>query len=651
VICSVCFPEILTGNVLPSDSLEETMNETSHNRHKPFMHDTFWVENQVSFTFAPTESGDPTEIINLADLDDFLEDHGFIRSFIGDSGGSNSADQHALVERAAHRATGNYPGIYVFPPAIPGEKIRSLVAAFFQFTETQDQSLLPEDTSQQGHQTHQGHVDLGSTPVARLVNLVNEHLQTLSSGQERLKNGRQLEPIPIIAAAPHWYCGASNGNSNGPITTGCPLTPPIPVAADAACAASPGLWPIRLPNLPRELKQMTGDGVTVFVLDSLPSEGDIRRAALAAGEHNLLLLDLINNVTFTYPDLPEVLERPSPQQTMTGKDICGRAIGFRMPDHGLFVAGIIRDVAPNARVECIRVLNDFCVGTVQVLTEQLYGILQRNVSGDVVINMSLVTPDDVDVRTSGIDLALARQGLLEVIGQLSARGVIFVASAGNEGDKRYMQPEEEHPKALYPAAYAYPLGQDASVATMIPVGAVNHEGGITSYSCYPGSRGVSTYGGETPSKEAIFKDAATGMTEVDTRQIDAVIGVYTQLFYPALSYDDPEATYPAPNAYGWAYWIGTSFATPIISAVVARVLELRRRRPLPDLAELSTTSIIKYATQKKVYWPVGSGRNAESIPGLMIPAEQCRPFEKRHKRQKVQEQAEKLDSPHVGAHD
>ena len=31
--------------------------------------------------------------------------------------------------------------------------------------------------------------------------------------------------------------------------------------------------------------------------------------------------------------------------------------------------------------------------------------------------------------------------------------------------------------------------------------------------------------------------------------------------------------YQAPNDSGWAYWSGTSFATPIISAVAARLLE------------------------------------------------------------------------------
>ena len=590
------------------------------------MHNTFWVDNEVSFTFAPQLlDPDMSKSLNLSDFAAFLKDNGFSVPRWNDP---NNTDQRNLAEQSTRNATPYHPVFYAFPdlgivmPQVPRGETSTLVAAFFQFEGPPD-----EHSSQQGDQVGHGPTDLSRTAVARLVNLVNEHQQTLYNGEERLKDGTQLGPIPITGAGPNLCCGGSNGDPTRPVTTGCPLTPPIPVEADTEDASSPGLWPIQLPELPHELKKMTGDGVTVFVLDSLPSEGDMRRAASAGGEHNLLLLDLINNVTFTYPALPEILDRPGPQQTMTGKDIQGRAVGFRMPDHGLFVAGIIRDIAPNAHIECIRVLNDYCAGTVQILTGQLHSILDRIQYGDlqgrdVVINMSLEIPDDVDVKTSGIDLNLARLQLLAAIRSLSNRGVIFVASAGNEGDRRYMKPKGEHPNALYPAAYAYPLGKVEGVDNMIPVGAVDRERKITSYSCYPGTRGVSTYGGEVPTG---FMNKETHMTEVDTRKIDAVIGVYTQLSYPALSIDDPEATYPVPNGHGWANWIGTSFATPIISAVVARALELRRRTPSLALEVQSTDAIIKYATKRTVSWTTSNGESSTGIPGPMVWAQQPRP--------------------------
>lgn len=38
-----------------------------------------------------------------------------------------------------------------------------------------------------------------------------------------------------------------------------------------------------------------------------------------------------------------------------------------MPNHGLIIAGIIRDPAPQAQIECIRVLNDYRVSDTNTL--------------------------------------------------------------------------------------------------------------------------------------------------------------------------------------------------------------------------------------------------------------------------------------------
>ena len=224
---------------------------------------------------------------------------------------------------------------------------------------------------------------------------------------------------------------------------------------------------------------MTGDGVTVFVLDTLPNLGQIMRAAEGAEENNLLLLDVANNVTFTYPEMLDGLDEPGPLQAGTGKDIYGKLVGFRMPDHGLFVAGIIRDLAPDAQIECIRVLNDFCAGSTQTLIEVLNGIGNRmspvnpdtGKAGDlydtskkqpkpVVINLSLVIPADqevlMQVMEAGIDpaeqfsLDMTREALLAAIQSLVNLGAVFVAAAGNEGDQRFDPMSGVRPNALYP---------------------------------------------------------------------------------------------------------------------------------------------------------------------------------------------------------
>src|SRR5947209_20618874 len=65
--------------------------------------------------------------------------------------------------------------------------------------------------------------------------------------------------------------------------------------------------------------------------------------------------------------LPNIVEGTPPERVVTGKDIYGRHVGFPMEDHGLFIADIVRDLAPEANIECIRVLNDFGVGDLRTL--------------------------------------------------------------------------------------------------------------------------------------------------------------------------------------------------------------------------------------------------------------------------------------------
>ncbi len=421
--------------------------------------------------------------------------------------------------------------------------------------------------------------------VPRFVNFINRQ-----DNSDTLRN--QLK-VPIVSASPTWLTGGSPT-----VPVGCPLTPPIPVPAEAHCSSSPGLWPITLPELPTDLERMTGDGVHVIILDTLPRQEDITRAVEGAEEHNLLLLDVANNVVMRHNHLPAVVDEPNPKQPKTGKDVKGRnGGGFRMADHGLFIAGIVRDIAPDAHVECIRALSDFCVGDSKAFVKTLESIGNRmlqvnpddgNKQGDlyqkkVVINLSCVVPPDAYLTAQGMNPNDVRQELFTPIKSLANLGVYFVASAGNEGDMRYQPANPMHvrPEALYPAAFAY-HGTGMSKAlgnSMIPVGAVDKHGNPASYSCYPGDLGIATYGGDVP--KHFKRDESGCFTQAE--DIDALIGIHTALSYPALLLEDCRPTYPVPNAHAWAYWSGTSFATPIISGLVARILQYRLENPAGPL--------------------------------------------------------------------
>src|SRR5579883_2280625 len=351
-------------------------------------------------------------------------------------------------------------------------------------------------------------------------------------------------------AIPNMFWSASDDPTHG-----CPVAPPIPVEESA------GQWHITLPGITETLQNATGEGVTVFVLDTLPPAQQIQQAAQNAGNNNMLLQGLVENGVFNCDRLSDD-EAANPQQlVVTGKDITGKLEGFPMPDHGLFVAGIVHDVAPAAKIECVRVLSNYGVGELKTLAAALSDIQNRMAPGGnlegkpVVINLSLlVMPPENETCVPEFTPEIkerVREELAHLLGRLIGNKAVIVASAGNDSK--------------------FPLQE------IIPVGAVNGQGQDASYSNYPGPQGVATYGGEIPT---IVSQSGSSGTQV-AMPLDALRGIYTSPTYPALSPDDPAPItspqgfheYPAPNSYAWAYWSGTSFATPIISALAARTLE------------------------------------------------------------------------------
>ncbi len=630
----------------------------------PYMHNTYWYPDQITITFqlksgtvqptgdVPAENAhdgeampdqrgssgiifptfptfpkkDTIAALNVDGLNSFLLANHYpmlspidITDTLRFPGATPPADSNEVGKYlfTSRDTEGNYfPTVIGFFKFDPNKVPVSLAGSVSEKASMSENGSVDDDHDSNDYD----HVNESISPIVNFVNFINKR-----ENLDQLK-----ENVPIVSASPTWLAGATDSRP-----VGCPLTPPIPVPEDTRCASSPGLWPITLPELPTDLERMTGDGVNVFILDTLPRKKDIRRAVEGAEEHNLLLLDIANNVVLHHNQLPAQIDEPGPFQPKSGKDIKGRLSGgFRMPDHGLFVAGIVRDIAPNTHVECIRVLNDFCAGDLQSLTKALESIQNRlllqnpddnNKQGDlfhkpVVINLSLVIPDDGDVREQKLqNLDQTRASLLSTIQSLVDQGVLFAASAGNEGDLRYQPANPTHvrPNALYPAGFAY-NGLVRNNDRLVPVGAVDKQGNPASYSCYPGHLGLATYGGEV-SKH--FKQDKSGCY-TKAEDIDAVIGIYTALSYPALALEDCQPTYPVPNANAWAYWVGTSFATPIISGLTARIQEYRLRNPGTLAANVSVPQALNnMGTMRQITWTRLEPDNGIE-PGYMILAEQ-----------------------------
>lgn len=594
----------------------------------------YWLENQVTLAFhsdvpfssigkAPIPTDPIFKSLRLDNLNQFLVARGFkLRPFrvqdvphpAGTGTGTSGRDLEDLkkdvekLEAEIESDLASPIGKFFFPsPSGRG----TLVVGYFNIARVRTFHPIQDPASMNSP-------DDNESNTRQVVNLINRNLDKL----------RQEGKIPLIAAMPNWLGGATC------VIHGCPVTPPYPVPGGDACSADPGLWPITLPELSSEMQGQKGDEVTVFVLDTMPDiehyPDMVKDAAGSAGTHNLLLKEISAEknrsaspyIKFTYQDLPDLLKEDAPDQLLTGRDIYGQLYGFNMPDHGMSVVGIVRDLVPKANIEYIRVLNDFGVGDTCTLIDALQQIQMRMAEGGdlyhkpVVINLSLVATchdaefpmvwfgDDCSCDAEEFaemlaDIKRLRSPLHTVIQSLYAQGAVIVASAGNDSSvyqwhgpmESMKMPERLGPR--YPAAFP----------EVISVGAVDGHWHAAPYSnapaLPPNHNGIATYGGGIPT--AVPPSGSDPQTE--EKDIDSLRAVYISSLYPALSAEDDPRQYPAPNHDAWAYWSGTSFATPIITAVAARVLEKIKK----------TSKLPPHLWSTQVQWAITTDLGQEAI--------------------------------------
>jgi subtilase family protein len=533
----------------------------------------YWLEDQVVIAFhsplPPT--ADRQQIIDSLQLDvlrQFLQLRGFdLLPFTQDDMPRPLGEEMAAPDS---EDVNDPTGKYLF--AAPGGG--TTVIAFFHIDSYKTfhpvQDLMPHDRAR----TFGG----DGTPEQQVVNIINNSLEQL----------RLHGQIPVVAATPNWLGGTTC------FTHGCSYTS-LPVQDDA-----PAHWSYKLPELSNTLQASTGKGVNMFVLDTMPRYEQIVQAAEAAGERNWLLQEILaqhkqGNIVMTYQQLPQLLREDADDQIGTGRDIYRRTTSCLMEDHGLFVTGIVHDIAPDAKIEYVRTLNDFGAGDIHMFIHELEKIHNRmlpaqagRAAGDlynqpVVINMSLVfmlhrdqapemwyaREDTVCVHDLGeivLNTERLRVPLHMVIRSMAALGAIMVGSTGNDSNA---------PDVPYRIESRYP----AAFPEVIAVGSVDKFGHAAPFANYPAippySNGIATYGGGLPTPEPSTPPPfrAENYPKITVKDIDSPRGIYTSPRYHALSNDDPETVYDAPNKDAWAYWSGTSFAVPVISAVAARLLE------------------------------------------------------------------------------
>jgi hypothetical protein len=388
-------------------------------------------------------------------------------------------------------------------------------------------------------------------PTALALAYIQAHLEQLAQ-----------EGLSILSAMPNWLVAAA------PVfyTDSGPALPPRPapsVDLPASENASVG-WHLSFIDQIAQLHPTGTEDVVVAVLDTAYHADRVRSAATRPEFRRNWLLQRLANDLRSENGLFEIeYDRyPISSETRTGHDFYNESRYYFMPDHGLFIAGIIRDIAPKVRIRLVRILNDFGCCDLYNLFAALTDLEQEMVSGTLrrlVINLSLAVMPDIrrlpsiwfdkptwtTAQLNGVVRLLQQleEGLRLLFESLHAHGALLVAAAGNDSANAHKQGSNPRPPRA-PARYE----------TVMSVTAVNSHQEPAQYanaaSIAPLDAGIATFGGD-------------GYGFVGDNELpDALRGVYIAPTFPG----------GEPNLTGWADWSGTSFATPIISSLGAHLL-------------------------------------------------------------------------------
>jgi len=387
-----------------------------------------------------------------------------------------------------------------------------------------------------------------------------------------LDENRGEAPVRLEAVSPNWLISGSPSSPGG---TGGPGGMPWPVDQ-----ADINKYHISLGQLNENstLSQTfengsSGNRVVVAILDTVYSEEQLEAiyetwviGKPTEQEQHPLIKSLLGKNTLAkgalrnLDDSIRVYANPALEAYLPDVKIDGH--DYDMTDHGLFVAGIINSLAPQAELHLYQVLNRYGLGDLRSIARALQHIYddENFPKNQLVINLSLTINIPLEKAHGKKKKSKMLEKILDRIGKeedsaryarsiewicdlLYTQGSKVIAAAGNNrGAGR------PRPLACYPAAFKSVLGVGALPSSKKPVD-ITEKRKTASYSNLsdkPQITGITTLGGEKGKK-------------------NGVLGVYVGQFPPKTN------PHTVPNINGWGWWAGTSFATPIITGMVAAV--------------------------------------------------------------------------------
>jgi hypothetical protein len=368
--------------------------------------------------------------------------------------------------------------------------------------------------------------------------------------------------LHIVSAMPNWIMTAASLF----YAKGGMAAPPVP-APSLDIVAPPNTlngWHLQFATQGFALNGSDVEDVQVVVLDTAHHPDRIRSAAMRPElRRNWLLQRLAEDLRQENGSLRIEYDRYLPTNNIcTGRDMQGQPRYYLMPDHGLSVVGIIRDLAPGAAIRLVRVLNDYGGGDLYNLFAALTDLEYELHTGSlhrVIINLSLTIMPDIrrlpyiwlddrrwpNASLIGIVRVLRHieEGLRQLFACLAEQGALIVAAAGNDSLFTHRRNRTPRPPRA-PARYDSTLSVTSINGNASPSSFANAANIGSQHS------GIATFGGDVPGS-------------LDRHGLpDAVRGVYLAPTFPT----------GEPNLSGWADWRGTSFSTAMISALSSHLM-------------------------------------------------------------------------------